>query len=170
VLPQLPPCFPEYVRRPSLDAEIEATFPSAKQVFFEEVKLGMEIPPLVRNLSHDHFVRYAACNNEFARHHVDYVYATAVGWRDCLAQGLLGTGYLCKLMTDWIGEEGILRRLKATYRAPGYPGETWACKGKVTNKYKSNGENWIDCEIWIENQKGEFVTPGSATVALPFRG
>ena len=62
VLPQLPPCFPEYVRRPSLDAEIEATFPSAKQVFFEEVKLGMEIPPLVRNLSHDHFeIGRASC-------------------------------------------------------------------------------------------------------------
>jgi hypothetical protein len=25
----------------------------------------------------------------------------------------------------------------------------------------------VDCEIWLENEKGEKTTPGSATVMLP---
>jgi acyl dehydratase len=170
VLPEPPPRFHEYVRQRPPEFEIAATFPSGKQVCFEDVEPGMDIPPLVRNLSHELFVRYAACNNEFSRHHVDYLYAAAVGWRDCISMGLMGTCYLSKLMTDWIGEEGLLRRLKATYRAPGYPGDTWTCKGKVTNKYEHDGENWVDCELWVENQDGAIVTPGSATVALPSRG
>lgn len=162
-----PARFREYVGRRPPEFEIEAGYPSRRQVFFEDVEPGMELPPLVRKLSHELFVRYAACNNEFARHHVDYLYAAAAGWRDCIAQGLLGAAYLGKLMTDWMGEEGTLRRLKATYRGPGYPGDTWTCKGKVIKKYESDRENRIDCEIWIENQDGAVVTPGSATVALP---
>jgi len=79
----------------------------------------------------------------------------------------LGGCFLSKLMTDWIGEKGKLCRWQARYRAPGYPGETWTCKGKVVRKYKNSGGNFIDCNIWIENQDNVIVTPGSATVTLP---
>jgi acyl dehydratase len=162
-----PPRFHEYVRQRPLEFEIKATFPSQRQIFFEDVHLGMEIPPLVRNLSHELFVRYAACTNDFSRHHLDYIYAAATGWKDCLIHGAMGACFLSKLMTDWVGDKGILRRWKATYRLPGYPGDTWTLKGKVTKKYEDNGENKVDCDIWIENQDGAIVTPGSATVALP---
>ena len=164
-----PPRFHEYARQRPPDFEIPATPPAGGQIFFEEVEVGMEIPPLVRNLSQELFVRYAACSNDFSRNHVDYLYASAVGWRDCITHGAMGACYLGKLMTDWIGAEGTLRRLKASYRLPGFPGETWTCKGTVTKKYPSNGENWVDLEVWIENQEGKVVTPGSATAALPSR-
>ena len=170
VLREPPPRFQEYVRQRPQELEVNATFPSTKQIFFEDVDLGMEIPSLVRNLSHDLFVRYAACTNDFSRQHLDYLYAVAVGWKDCIIHGAMSACFLSKLMTDWMGEEGILHRWKATYRTPGYPGETWTCKGKVTEKYKRDGKNWVDCELWIENQEGAIVTPGSATVALPSRG
>jgi hypothetical protein len=68
------------------------------------------------------------------------------------------------------GAAGNLRKLKASYRLPGFPGETWTCGGKVTKKYRNEEENWVDLELWIENQEGTVVTPGSATVALPSRG
>lgn len=165
-----PPRFHEYVRNRPSDFKIETTFPSNKPIFFEDVQVGMEIPPLVRSLSHDLFVRYAACSNDFSRHHVDYIYAAATGWKDCIIHGALGACFLSKLMTDWIGEEGILRKWKGVYRSPGYPGDTWTLKGKVLKKYEYNGENRVDCDIWIENQAGAIVTPGSATVALPSRG
>ena len=40
-------------------------------------------------------------------------------------------------------------------------------KGVVTKKYVENGENLVECDIWLENHKGEKTTPGSALVALP---
>ncbi len=39
----------------------------------------------------------------------------------------------------------------------------------VTKKYQEQGANLVDCDIWLENEKGEKTTPGSATVALPVR-
>jgi hypothetical protein len=46
-------------------------------------------------------------------------------------------------------------------------GQTWWCKGVVTGKKEENGEYLVDCDIWVENGKGEKTTPGKATVALP---
>ncbi len=156
----------EHLMRGDPILRMEASGPASQQIFFEDVEVGMELPPLVRRLSHELFVRFFAVSSDWGSHHVDYLCATAEGWRDCIAQGLLSTSYLCNLMTNWMGLEGVLRKLGALYRAPGYPGDTWTCKGKVSKKYTSNGENWVDCEIWIENQDGVRVTPGWATVAL----
>ncbi|MGH7001266.1 MAG: hypothetical protein ACREEA_07145 [Stellaceae bacterium] len=44
------------------------------------------------------------------------------------------------------------------------------CKGRVTKKYVDGADHLVDCEIWLENTKGEKTTPGSATVLLPSRG
>jgi hypothetical protein len=49
------------------------------------------------------------------------------------------------------------------------PGDTLLCKGKVTKKYVKGGEHLVDCEVWVENQRGEKFTPGEATAALPTR-
>jgi hypothetical protein len=39
----------------------------------------------------------------------------------------------------------------------------------VIKKYQDKGANLVDCDIWLENDKGDRTTPGSATVALPCR-
>jgi len=51
-----------------------------------------------------------------------------------------------------------------------HEGDTWQCKGKVTKKYVENGEHLVDCDIRVENGKGEVTTPGTATVSLPSKG
>ena len=48
-------------------------------------------------------------------------------------------------------------------------GETAWCKGKVNNKYIEDGDHYVDCEIWVEDGKGEKPTPGTATIILPSR-
>ena len=42
-------------------------------------------------------------------------------------------------------------------------------KGTVVKKYVENGENLVECEIWLENHEGQKTTPGSAIVSLPER-
>ena len=37
----------------------------------------------------------------------------------------------------------------------------------ITKKYTEGNEHLVECNIWVENGKGEVTTPGSATVALP---
>ena len=108
-------------------------------------------------------------------------FAVAQGVGKPIVHGALKRQWLVQLMTDWIGEEGTLKKFSCSYRAMDYPrlmntmsesqeGETWHCKGKVTKKYAEDDKHYVDCNIWIENGKGEVTTPGSATVILPTRG
>jgi hypothetical protein len=68
-----------------------------------------------------------------------------------------------------MGPDGYLKRLACQYRGMDIPGTPVTAKGLVTKKYQDQGANLVDCEIWLENEKGERTTPGSATVALPSR-
>jgi hypothetical protein len=49
------------------------------------------------------------------------------------------------------------------------PGSKVTCKGKVMKKYLEGRDHAVDCEIWLENAKGEKTTDGAATVILPSR-
>ena len=55
------------------------------------------------------------------------------------------------------------------YRGMDVPGEPITARGTVSRVYQENGENLVECQIWLENPRGENTTPGSATVALPSR-
>ena len=57
--------------------------------------------------------------------------------------------------------------MNAIYANPGKP---ITAKGTIIKKYQENGENLVDCDIWLENAEALKTTPGTATVALPSRG
>ena len=46
------------------------------------------------------------------------------------------------------------------------------CRGKVLEKRPAGmaGDHEMELELWAENQKGEKVVTGRATVTLPSRG
>jgi len=126
-------------------------------------------------------VKWAGASGDFNPLHYENAFAASSGVGTPIIHGALKRQWLIQLMTDWIGEEGTLQKFSCQYRAMDYPramktmteaeeGETWQCKGKVTKKYAEDGEHYVDCNIWVENGKGEVTTPGKATVVLPFRG
>ena len=83
--------------------------------------------------------------------------------------GALKNAFLGQIVTDWIGEEGTLKKLTAQYRGMDVPGTEAFVKGVVKNTKVEDGENLVECEIWLENQEGNRTTPGSAIVSLPSR-
>lgn len=102
-----------------------------------------------------------------------------VHWEDELAQavgvpaaydyGPQRISWLSHLLTNWIGDDGFLKRLYAEVRRFNLVGDTTWCKGKVTRKYIENNEHLVDIECWGENQRGDITMPGQATVLLPSR-
>ena len=137
------------------------------QVYFEDVTEGMDIPTLVKNPTTRQLVRYAGASGDFYEIHYDKDYAIGNELPGPILHGALKNAFLGQLMTDWIGENGALKKLSCQYRGMDQPGSPIHVKGKVVKKYTENGENLVDCEIWVENASGEKTTPGKATVALP---
>ena len=152
----------------------------AKQLYWEDVEVDSEITPLAKVATSQMLVKWAGASGDFNPLHYDEPFAASSGVDKPVVHGALKRQWLVQLMTDWIGEQGALKKFSCQYRGFDYPrlmktmaepqeGDTWWCKGKVTNKYVEGDEHFVDCDIRIENGKGEVTTPGKATIVLPSR-
>ncbi len=153
------------------------------QVYWGSVEVGDEIPSLSKVATTQTLVKWAGASGDFNPLHYDSAFVKALGADGPgtpVVHGALKRQWLVQLVTDWMGSEGTLRKFSCRYRAMDYPrlmmtatesqeGETWTCKGKVARKYTQEQLNCVDCEIWVENGKGEVTTSGKATVVLPER-
>lgn len=139
-------------------------------LYFEDVVEGMELPQLVKHPTTRQLAQYAGASRDFYEIHYDKDFAQSNGLDGVILHGALKNAFLGQLMTDWIGESGTLKKLNVMYRGMDIPGVPATCKGRVTRKYEENGENLVECELWLESASGDVTTPGSATVSLPSRG
>lgn len=150
----------------------------AKQLYYEDVEVGSEVTALKKIATTRMLVQYAGASGDFNPLHYEDDFAKTLGVGKPIVHGLLKRAWLVNLMTDWIGNDGTLKKLSCRYRGMDYPrkmktfdepqdGETWLCKGKVTKKYNEGELTLVECDIWIENGKGEKTTTGSALAILP---
>ena len=150
------------------------------QLYCEDVEVGTEVTPLTKIATTQMLVQWAGASGDRNPLHYDDDFAKSQGVGAPIVHGALKRAWLGQLVTDWIGEKGALRKLSCRYRGMDYPrkmktmeepqeGETWWCKGKVSKKYEEGGGHFVECEIWVENGKGEKNTTGAAVVTLPSR-
>ena len=141
----------------------------SKRLYWEDVKEGTNLPPLEKKPTTRQLVQYAGASGDFNEIHYDKDFARDTGLSGVILHGALKNAFLGQLVTDWMGDQGFLKKLTCQYRGMDIPGDTLLCKGTVKKKYTDNGEHRIECEIWIENGKGERTTKGSATIKLPIK-
>jgi len=115
-------------------------------------------------------VMWAGASGDYYPIHYDKDFAQSKGLPGVIVHGQLIGCFLGQLMTDWMGEQGSLRKLTCSYKSVNFPGEALICKGKVNKKYIKDGEHYIECNLWVENTKGEKTISGKALVTLPARG
>ena len=102
-------------------------------------------------------------------HHRESI-AKEVGVPGTYDYGPQRSAWLASLVTNWMGDAGVLKRVRTELRLFNTMGDTTWCKGKVAKKYVKDGYALVDLEIWAENQRGQMTAPnGSATVLLPSR-
>ena len=124
------------------------------------------IGPFIKYTSTQDLVKYAGASRDFSEIHYDKDFALGAGLPGVIIHGALKSAYLGRLMTDWVGDPGALKSLQCQHRGMDFPSESVVCKGRVVRKYEEGGELLADCEIWIENGRGETTAPGQATISL----
>jgi acyl dehydratase len=142
----------------------------SKQLYFEDVAVDSEITPLVKQPTTRQLVMWAGASGDYNPIHYDKDFAQERGLPGVIVQGQLVFSFLGQLVTDWIGEQGILRKLSGSYKGMNYPGEAIICKGRVSKQYVENGEHYVECRLWAENARGEKTVTGMAVVIMPSRG
>lgn len=133
---------------------------------FETVQIGAAIGPVEMFLSREQSRRYVrACGLEAPRF-IDDEGARKEGLPGIIIPGNMSLGLLTKLVTDWIGQSGArIVRLGTTYRVPVQPDRTISLQGFVTHVYPE--ERSCEIDLWIENEDGERMVTGTATVQFP---
>ena len=126
------------------------------------VKVGDELPALVKHPTTRQLVQYAGAQGDFYEIHYDQDYARGVGLPGVILHGLLKAAFLGQLVTDWLGDQGEVRTLEVSYRGVDQPGKPYTCRGRVARVEGREAE----LEIWGEDESGQRTTVGSAVVAF----
>ena len=74
--------------------------------------------------------------------------------------------WLCRLVTDWMGDDAFLKKLAGRLKRPNIVGDTTLVRGEVERKWVEDKEHLVKCRLWAENQVGEITMTGSGIVRL----
>jgi len=139
----------------------------ARQLYFEAVKVGDELPPLVKPpVDRSQVARFAGATGDYGPLHVDEPFARNAGFPSVLVPGMLTTGFLAELASDWLRGARI-RRFSARFVKIVWPGDVVTVRGRVADRrFEPGGKYAVDIEVWGENQRGELVVRGAVTAQL----
>lgn len=104
-----------------------------------------------------------------ARGHTEGKMARDVGMPGGYDVGPQRISWMGQLMTNWMGDDGFLRRLDVSIRRPNIFGDISWCRARIADKRTEEGMGLVDLELWVENQLSETTAKGTATVELPRR-
>ena len=140
---------------------------TARQLYFEAVKVGDELPPLVKPpVDRLQIARYVGAAQDWNPLSIDEPHAKSAGFPSAFAPGMIGMGFLGELVTDWV-RGARLRKFQARFVKIVWPGDVLTVRGRVTDRrFEPNGAYGVDIEAWAENQRGELVTRGLATFQM----
>ena len=139
------------------------------KIYVEDVQVGADIPALVKGpIQQIQLTRYAGASHDFNPIHQDEEFARAAGMGGVFAHGMLTMGFVAQSVTDWAGA-GSVKKIGVRFAGLVRLKDVVTCKGRVLDKSSKDGVHTVELEVWAENQKGEKVVTGRATVAVGTR-
>ena len=139
------------------------------RVYDDDLQDSREIPPLVKGpIQQIQLTRYAGASGDFNPIHQDEEFAKAAGMGGVFGHGMLTMGFVAQAVTDWAGA-GTVRKIGVRFVGLVRLKDTVTCRGRVLEKSSKDGVHTVELELTAENQRGEKVVTGRATVALPSR-
>ncbi len=139
------------------------------QVYWDEVAVGDELPEVSLDINVRRLFLQASGAQDWYPVHFDSAFARKAGHEDVFMNTGFVQAALVRLITDWMGDAGFLKRLAFEMRRQHRSGDTMVCRGKVTAKKETDGAAFVFLEVWAENEREGIATPGEATVILPRR-
>ena len=138
-------------------------------VCWEDVSVGDELPAVELAITPKRLHLQTSGSQDWYPVHFDAAFARKSGHEDVF----MNTGFLqaalVRVISDWMGDDGFLRRLRMEMRKQQRPGDTMVCAGRVTGVREEEGEGVVELDVWAENEREGITTPATAVVVLPRR-
>ena len=105
----------------------------------------------------------------YSQQHEDFTLAAQRGMPAPFDNGAMRAAWLSVLLTNWMGDSGVLRRMQVSTIKPVIYGDTNWYAGRVLRKLDAGDETLVTIRLTGTNQLGELTTTGEAEVAIPSR-
>jgi acyl dehydratase len=143
-----------------------------EQTYFDDVPIGFALPRLGKGpITTAHAFRWSAAMENWHKIHYDLPFAVEhEQLPGLMIAGSLKQQYVVQLLKDWAAPHGWLWKVSFQFRAMNVVGETLSVWANVTAKRDGPDYGLIGLALGMLNDAGVESTPGTATVALPYRG
>ena len=74
-----------------------------------------------------------------------------------------------RMLTDWAGPRGRLRKLSVRHTRPTFEGDTMRFTARAAEKSGDLADLWIVCDLKGTDQEGQRILAGQYAVVLPCR-
>lgn len=169
-----------------------------RPLYWEDVLVGSEIPPIVRGpLTIGDMVCWQAAIGpayragrlgyldclkaphtavtnpilgwpvKYSQQHEDVHLAAQRGMPAPFDNGVMRFAWVCPLLTNWMGDNGFLKRLSIQVQTPTLYGDTTWYRGTVADKARDANGAVVTLRITGTNQVRDTTTTGEVEVALP---
>lgn len=124
----------------------------------------MQLEPIVRAVTRKRIDAYEQILGIGNPLHFDEEYASKTPFGGIIAQGMLVLAYVSEMMTRAFAEgwyEG--GEMVTTFLLPVRPGDTITARGRIMGQKEVNGETYVICEVYCDNEKAERVLSGTVS-------
>lgn len=104
---------------------------------------------------------------KYSQQHEDFHMAAGRGMPAPFDNGVMRFAWVAPLLTNWIGDDGFVKRLYVQVKAPLLYGDLVTYSGRVTEVDEATGTVALD--ITGTKPEGQVTTAGSAEVMLPHK-
>ena len=140
-------------------------------IYFDQVQIGDAIPPRVYGpLTIVDTVRWAGLQENVQHLHFDRDHVRRHnGLPTFIASGAYRQALLIRMLTDWIGPRGWLRKINLRHTYPTFEGDSMRFFARITEQSSDPSDPWISCELEGKNQEERQILTGRCTLMLPLR-
>ena len=142
-----------------------------EQVYFEDVGVGDSIPAREYGpLTIVDTVRWAGLQENWQHLHYDRDNVREHnGLKTFIASGAYRQALLMRMLTDWIGPGGWLRKISIRHTYSTFEGDMMRFSAQIAEKSTDPADFWITCDLVGSNQEDRQILTGRCTLILPGR-
>ena len=139
-----------------------------KARYYEDVEPGDDIGPLEKAITHEAVIEFCGVwGHPSPNRFIDVKMAQEAKLPGPIVPGVMSIAMIAQLLTDW-SPNGSLRLLDVVFRQPVVQGEV-VIAAVVTDKREEDGENLVECDVYMSNEESGRLIGGRAVLSLPSR-
>src|SRR5512145_4375 len=139
--------------------------------YYEDINVDDSIPPREHGpLTIVDTVRWAGLQENWQHLHYDRDHVREHnGLKTFIPSGAYRQALLMRMLTDWIGPRGWLKKISIRHTSSTFEGDTMRFSARVAEKSFDPAEPWVICELQGTNQNDQQILTGRCTLILPTR-